>query len=971
MGYKPTITKIDAFDAKIGTTVYFGWNGTNAAKGNTLTIKDLDDKTVYEHTIENSFELYHKMDLTKATAGFVNGNRYYATLVVWDIKGNPSDVSDPVIFYCFTTPEFEIINEFVKGEEENNIVQTSSFYLEIKYKQVEQEVLNKYIVKLYDSNNQALLQSDEYITSIHDGILTYYIEGLDDNHKYKVYVDGITANGMVIKTPEVIFSVGYDELGIGAKVRLNDIGDGKISISSNFKIIGVRANPDPPGYINNEEVDLRDKGSYVEYYDGFKISGNFECKIALRDPNVGSICTMKNDNGDILRLTYEYYDIDYLEEIDGVSVIKTMRKYFFKLNVSGKVTNINLFTDMFDKPVSSQRMYILIQHKCGYYDLKLKFGESDGSNVAITYHLDKDKDLYETTVTAGDSILASCDLVTEKDGYDFVGWSTSPNASIEYIINEDAIATNDIDLYAVFGKNVALTYYDNSETASVKNDIIYYNNGTMGYPKYTMTQSLKSGWDALGWSTTNKGDADINYANESSITLTSNMTIYGLYSQSVTLACYDNGGVTRTPFTRYWAPSGYENPKTTITQSAKSGWTKAGWGTNPSGNANKAYDSDTIIVVNGNISIYGLYYKTFTCTFKTYNSSSNQTGKNCYNSSGQTYSYVTAPTGKNVSYIIPGSEVTSDWTWLGWSKAGQTDAVTSATYVNGKEIAGASSGNVYYGLYHRKTSIKYVQNGGSTSSATGDSYYNAYGNYNKAKFTAPVVNALSGWNIYGWSAANKTAANTERFCGSGKPFEQASDATLYALYQRTITLSYNSNGGSGSMTPHTATQQYNVSSSGNTTKHKFTLKTCSFSYTNNTFQLWAEGSVSGAKKAAGSTVEISKNTTYYAIWDSNDISGQTLYSGTGGVEVQTGSFNTTGYGSVAISLIASSGWGYYGLVTGQQSSVNWTKQGENGSITINLPANAGVQYFSWCVGMNTEYGGSDENTSWKIVVNAS
>ena len=121
MGYKPTITKIDAFDANIGTTVNFGWDGINAAKGNRLTIKDSADNIVYYHEITNSFVLQHKMNLEKGknndnvNADFVNGNQYHATLAVLDVIGNWSDDSDPTTFYCFTTPEFNIENESFKS----------------------------------------------------------------------------------------------------------------------------------------------------------------------------------------------------------------------------------------------------------------------------------------------------------------------------------------------------------------------------------------------------------------------------------------------------------------------------------------------------------------------------------------------------------------------------------------------------------------------------------------------------------------------------------------------------------------------------------------------------------------------------------------------------------------------------------------------------------------------------------------
>lgn len=990
---KPIISAITAFDAEKGTRVEFAWKG-NAIVANELIIRDSEtNDIVYQYKIANRL-LYHDMNVeagkkhANVTADFKNGKLYQATIKVYD-SFNTSSESSPVTFWCFTTPVLDITNS-------DEIITMPSFYLNFEYSQADnKESLKEYWIELYDSNNQCIHESGYIsVSSIIDesnkvNKFSYLIgklenaekssarntDDLENLNKYSVIVKGLTQNGMYVEA-YYKFGVKYDRLGVGSLVNLKDIGDGMISIGSNFKIMNARCNPNPPKYIANEEIDLRGKGSYLEYFDGFSVSGDYTIKLILRSPSLGNICTVKNEFGDIIRLTYEYYDVgyEYIDENTNEEVLAFNRKYYFKLTVIGEKNNVVLHSELFDDPATNQKIGVLIQHKQGFYNLKTKFlGTSSGDSVIntynITYHID-DGNAVTESITEGEDI--SSYLAEEKDTYNFIGWSTTPNASVEDIIDDGTVASQDIDLYAVFGKNVTLTYYDNSTTPNTKSNLIYYNNGNIEYPKYTMTQKAStSGMTERGWSTINKGDANISYLNGSTITVVSDITIYGLYSKSITLKYYDNGGATTKPLTRYWAPAGYINPQVTMTQSKKNGWTEAGWGTNSSGNAKAAYSNGAKITVTSDMTIYGLYYQEFTCTFKTYDSSSNQKGRNCYNSSGQTYSYVVAPTGTNVSYVIPGSEVSSAWTWRGWSAAGQTAGNASVAYANGETIAGASSGNVYYGLYHRKTAITYVQNGGSKSNATGDSYYNAYGNYSKAKFTSATINALSGWSIYGWSAANKTAANTEMFCGSGKSFEQASDATLYALYQRTITLSYNSNGGSGSMSSDTATQQYNVSSSGNVTSHTFTLKACEFTYVNNVFQLWAEGSVSGTKRAAGSTVSITNNTTYYAIWDANDISGQTLYSGTGGVDVRTGSFNTTGYSSVAITLIGSSGWGYYGLVIGQQSSVGWTQQGESGSITINLPANSGVQYFSWCVGISGSNGGTDENTSWKIVVSAS
>lgn len=93
--------------------------------------------------------------------------------------------------------------------------------------------------------------------------------------------------------------------------------------------------------------------------------------------------------------------------------------------------------------------------------------------------------------------------------------------------------------------------------------------------------------------------------------------------------------------------------------------------------------------------------------------------------------------------------------------------------------------------------------------------------------------------------------------------------TLYAIFSKsnTITLSYNANGGSGSTAPQSkqVTQYYN---NGNytTPTATFTLQSSSFTKSGYLFNKWAIGSTSGTQYAAGTSVTLSSNTTFYAIW---------------------------------------------------------------------------------------------------------
>lgn len=368
MGYKPIITKISAFDATIGTTITFGWKGAQAFQ-NELIIRDSETlDIVYKYKTGREMSLRHVMNIEAGTTNddvtgtFENGKQYQATITVFDKDGVQSDASDPATFWCFSEPVLKITNEDVL----EGIVTMSSLYLNFYYQQNEGESLNEYHVELYSEGQHLLHKSSMFYGSSSEEYLEYRIEGLSNNHTYYINVHATTVHGMVVDTGLIKFSVKYDKMGVGALISLRDLGNGNVSIGSNFKIVDAESNPENPTYINNEEVDLRDKDSYVKFFDGFEVSGNYEMKMFMRVVQDGFYILCKNDNNEVLKITYEYYDIDFEE--------KTERKYYFKLHIFNNTQNLNIFTKMFDKPTDDQDLVLVLRHVNGYYSLSLKIG---------------------------------------------------------------------------------------------------------------------------------------------------------------------------------------------------------------------------------------------------------------------------------------------------------------------------------------------------------------------------------------------------------------------------------------------------------------------------------------------------------------------------------------------------------------------------------------------------------------------
>lgn len=184
------------------------------------------------------------------------------------------------------------------------------------------------------------------------------------------------------------------------------------------------------------------------------------------------------------------------------------------------------------------------------------------SGNIVTYHVDTGI-TYQEEIDEGESCLSHKTFTPSKGGWDFIGWREDSTASGS-VLSVKIMDDDPVTLYAVFRQTVTVTYYNNSTSDSKTSGYRYYNNGAVTNPSFTLSQASRSGWTARGWSTSNAGNGGITYNNGASFTRDSNITLYGLYQQPITLSYNGNGSTggstAEQTGTRYWAPAGYINP---------------------------------------------------------------------------------------------------------------------------------------------------------------------------------------------------------------------------------------------------------------------------------------------------------------------------------------------------------------------------------------------------------------------------
>ena len=296
----PTLLSQVAFDATQPQTFYFNVTGTSAQiVSNTLTIRNNDTNDIVYQENQETYRYEHVVNAGELT----NGTYYNAVVSVFDSTGAESSNSIPIQFWCYSSPTLSFTNIPA-----SNIITNSSFNFQFTYTQAENEAINSYIVNLYNSSQVQIASSGlQYAgngTPPYNG--NYTFTGFENNTVYYIQITATTIEGTVISTPLQQFTVQYLRPDLFTLVQLtNNCDEGYITITSNIVIIEGSSNPDPPTYINNEEVDLTGSGSWVEWNQGYNITGDMLARAWFRNPNeYTTLIQFSNTDGQTIKLNF-------------------------------------------------------------------------------------------------------------------------------------------------------------------------------------------------------------------------------------------------------------------------------------------------------------------------------------------------------------------------------------------------------------------------------------------------------------------------------------------------------------------------------------------------------------------------------------------------------------------------------------------------------------------------------------------
>ncbi|MBR6641912.1 MAG: InlB B-repeat-containing protein, partial [Clostridia bacterium] len=208
----------------------------------------------------------------------------------------------------------------------------------------------------------------------------------------------------------------------------------------------------------------------------------------------------------------------------------------------------------------------------------------------------------------------------------------------------------------------------------------------------------------------------------------------------------------------------------------------------------------------------------------------------------------TLPTFSTLGKTFP--QNANGWAFEHWTQANNT---TTKTYSDGGKFTSTSLTDINLWAVGKRTFKFYSGVGAATSDTTKTQMWNPHTKSTLSEVTLPTATSISSWTFRGWLAGSNTASSNVTWSSSSTKVTPSHDVNneIRAVYNRTLTITFNGNGAtSGSTANITATQYYNSGKTAQTASistPSFTLPACGFAKTGYTFSKWAVGSATGTQ----------------------------------------------------------------------------------------------------------------------------
>ena len=617
--------------------------------------------------------------------------------------------------------------------------------------------------------------------------------------------------------------------------------------------------------------------------------------------------------------------------------------YYYYIGTSSSATTVDTYTYSWS-PTSDRTISIYVVQR---YTITYNGNGSTSGSTSTTYKR------HGTNATIASNGFS-------RTGHTFQGWATSLSGSVRYDPGDSYSTNANETLYAVWEADTLTNryYYRNTSGSRVSTTqtFNYGQSFTFLSDSSISNEYTANGWSLMLWATnsttTNEG-YPVGEEASSSLT-TSGRTFYAISARSVSITYNTGGGssVSSTTGSQWWNQYGnrYSNPTMTIssTRPTRSGYTFKGWATS-SGSSTVRYDPGDSYTFSrtysqsASVTLYAVWEKsTFDVTltvnfirnYGTYDvpleiSGTGLTSKRIYEDDTATFTYETDGSASSITVSVREKSPAPNYFYVGTSSTPTNLSSYSFTWSRNSD----KTVNIYT---EQRYTITYNGNG-STSGSTSPTYYR----YNSWPTIASNGFNRTGYTFAGWSTSSTGSSVDYR---PGNSYTQNGYPTLYAVWTRiTYTITYNSNGGSGTMS--STTKYYGTS---------VTLRANTFTRTGYHFAGWALSSTGSVVYDDQDTYSTNASDTLYAKWTAN-----TYYvnfnsnGGSGTMTRQTFTYGT--YQNLKSNTFTRTGYTFTGW---NRNSAGTSTSYSNGQSVRNLTSTNGgsvTLYAQWKINVEAKY----------------
>lgn len=354
----PSLTRITPLSPDCDNTVTFTYTDNQPVKNRAVITNNTTGDIIYDKTQETR-TLTHTIPADTLTAG----NQYLIRIQVFDIDGNSSNLSDPVLFYCFTTPRFTFYDL-----PDKSVTNNANITLSIDYSQAEGEKLRD--VQFFKYANDKTLLSKSAV--IYSQIPSYEFYTLENNTTYYFRAVGETNHGISLDTGYIEVSTQFETIPTNIVFTLeNYYCEGYIQFTSNIIIVLYE--------LVNDNYSIED-GLLTLWnnsltYSNFSADEDFILFVEAKKLPLGKTFLTTNDNNislSIIEVCGEYYcrltvkDSNYTLCAPFPAPLLSTNDNNFIITNDGEY--IELIAGIYD---DDDLLIFELKRKNGYYSLKI------------------------------------------------------------------------------------------------------------------------------------------------------------------------------------------------------------------------------------------------------------------------------------------------------------------------------------------------------------------------------------------------------------------------------------------------------------------------------------------------------------------------------------------------------------------------------------------------------------------------